>query len=126
MGFVGEGKMELSACKVNKPIGCTVKQPIETVQLSESSEDLAGEVMRTLFTPKEGSKLATITLEGCAIKGAYSLEGKLRSQTVSIETEEFSATSGSELTIGKAAVIIKTSFHDATASGGKTVVRETP
>ncbi len=126
MGFKGEGKIQLSACKVNKPVGCTVKQPIETVQLSESSEDLGGEVMRTLFVPSEGSKLATITLEGCAISGAYALEGKLRSQTATVSTEEFSASSGSELTMAKSTATVTGAFHDATAANGKTVVRETP
>lgn len=126
MGFKGEGKIQLSACKVSKPVGCTVKQPIETVQLNESSEDLGGEVMRTLFVAQEGTKLATITLEGCAIAGAYALEGKLRSQTATISTEEFSASSGSELTMAKSTATVKGAFHDATAANGKTVVRETP
>jgi hypothetical protein len=124
-GFKGEGKIKLSGCSVSEPVGCVVK-PIETVQLSESSEDLLGLVMRTLFVPKEGSKLATITLEGCAISGSYALEGKLRSQTVDIHTEEFSSSSGSELTVAKKPASVKGSFHDATASNGKTVVRETP
>jgi hypothetical protein len=124
-GFKGEGSIKLSSCKVAKPSGCTVKQPIETVQLSESSEDFLG-VMRTLFVPKEGSKLATITLEGCVISGSYALEGKLRSQTVDIHTEEFSASSGSELTLAKKPAGFTTSFHDATAANGKTIKRETP
>ena len=123
-GFKGEGKIKLSSCSVSEPLGCVVKQPIETVQLNESSEDVP--LMRTLFEPKEGSKLATITLEGCAISGSYSLEGKLRSQTVDIHTEEFSSSSGSELTLAKKPATVKGSFHDATAANGKTVVRETP
>ena len=124
-GFKGEGKIKLSSCSVSEPAGCVVK-PIETVQLSESSEDLLGSIMRTLFAPKEGSKLATITLEGCAISGSYALEGKLRSQTVDIHTEEFSTSSGSELTLAKKPATLKGSFHDATAANGKTVVREIP
>ncbi|HET7120995.1 MAG TPA: hypothetical protein VFI17_07055 [Solirubrobacterales bacterium] len=124
-GFKGEGKIKMSGCVASEPAGCIVK-PIETVQLSESSEDLLGAIMRTLFAPKEGSKLATITLEGCAIAGSYPLEGKLRSQTVDIHTEEFSNTSGSELTVAKKPATLKASFHDATAANGKTVVRETP
>ena len=126
-GFSGEGKISLSACTVAKPAGagCTVK-PIETVQLSETSEDLAGEVLRTLYVPKEGSKLTTVTVEGCVLKGSYVVEGKLRSQAVNIHTEEFSAKSGSELTIKGLPVFITAPFHDATASNGKTVVRELP
>jgi hypothetical protein len=124
-GFEGEGKIKLSSCIASEPAGCTVK-PIETVQLSEFSEDLLGSIMRTAFVPTEGSKLATITLEGCAISGSYALEGVLRSQTVNIHTEEFSTSSGSEVTIAKKPANVQGSFHDATAANGKTVVRETP
>ncbi len=125
MGFVGEGKILLSSCKMSKPAGCTLKSTIETVQLSESSEDLK-EVLRTLFVPKEGSKLATITIEGCAIAGSYSLEGKLRSQAATIYSEEFTASSGSELTVAKKPAKLIGAFHDATEATGKTVARELP
>lgn len=125
-GFTGEGAITLSGCKVGQPLGCFIKEPIKTVQLVESSEDLPEEVMRTLFVPKSGTTLATVTVEGCAISGEYSLKGKLRSQAASIHTEEFSATSGSELTLGEYPVRITAGFHDATESNGKTVVRELP
>lgn len=126
-GFEGEGTISLSGCTVSKPAGkgCTVKS-FETVQLKESSEDLAGEVQRTLFVPKEGSKLATVTVEGCVIEGSWAIEGALRSQTVDIHTEEFSAKSGSELKTKSGPIFVTGSFHDATASNGKTVVRELP
>lgn len=125
--FEGEGKISFSACSVIKPAGkgCTVK-PFETVQLSESSEDLAGEIQRTLFVPKEGSKLATITVEGCVVEGSYAIEGKLRSQTVDIHTEEFGEKTGSELKTKGGVIFITTTFHDATASNGRTIVRELP
>lgn len=126
-GFKGEGFMTFSGCTVTKPVasGCTVS-PIESVPLVETSEDLIAELMRVLFQPKEGSKFMTISLSGCALKGTYTVEGKARSQTVNIHTEEFSKSSGSELVIGKTPVVLELPFHDATKSDGKTVVRETP
>jgi hypothetical protein len=125
-GFKGEGTMNFSGCTMTKPVtaGCIVS-PIETVPLVETSQDLL-ELMRVTYAPKEGSKFMTITLSGCAIKGTYSVEGKLRSQTASIHTEEFGPATGSELVIGKSAFVISFPFHDATKSDGKTVVRETP
>ena len=126
MGFIGEGTILLSGCKVAKPVGCTMKSTIETVTLSESSEDLKEEVLRTLFVPKSGTKLATITLEGCALKGSYPLEGKIRSQALSISTEEIGPSTGSELTLAGGPVVPFVTFHDATAANGKTVVRELP
>jgi hypothetical protein len=132
-GFVGEGKMVFSGCVVSAPPKCSVNSSsFETVLLSESSEDLK-EAQRTLFAPKEGTKLATIALEGegCEVSGTYTVEGKLRSQTVDIHTEEFGLLSGSEAII-KGGLLEPTSFepafffHDATASTGKTIVRELP
>lgn len=124
-GYKGEAKFQLSGCKVNKPAGCTVK-PIESVPLSLSSEDLEKEVLRVLYAPIEGSKIATITLSGCAISGSYALEGKLRSQAPNIESEEFSASSGSELTVSKKPAMITGVIHEATAANGKTIVHEFP
>jgi hypothetical protein len=124
-GFKGEGNIQLSSCTVNKPVGCTVK-PIESVALNVSSEDLEKEVLRTLFAPKEGTKFATVTLSGCAVAGTYSVEGKLRSQAPNINSEEFTATSGSELTVGKKPAMITGTYHEATAANGKTIVRELP
>jgi hypothetical protein len=125
-GFKGEGKMIYSGCTMPEPAGCKVSESFETVTLSESSEDLKEEVMRTLFAPKEGTKLATIKITGCALEGSYPISGKLRSQTANIHTEEFTKTSGSEATIGGNPIEIIFPFHDATAANGKTVVRETP
>jgi hypothetical protein len=128
-GFVGEGKMVFTGCSVVAPPKCSVSSGgFETVLLSESSEDLK-EAQRTLFAPKEGTKLATIALEGegCEVSGSYTVEGKLRSQTVDIHTEEFGLLSGSEATIkGGGTFLPHFIFHDATASNGKTVVRELP
>jgi hypothetical protein len=124
-GFKGEAKIQLSGCKVIKPSGCTIK-PIETVPLSVSSEDISESVLRTLYVPKEGTKITTITLSGCAAEGSYVVEGKLRSQAPNIESEEFSATSGSELTVNKKPFMITGVYHEATAANGKTIVREFP
>jgi hypothetical protein len=125
-GFKGEGTMTFSGCTMTKPVasGCTVA-PIETVPLAERSEDLL-ELMRVTYEPKEGSKFMTISLSGCALKGSYPVEGKARSQTLNIHTEEFGKTSGSELLIAKSPFVLELPFHDATKSDGKTVVRETP
>ncbi|HEY2715994.1 MAG TPA: hypothetical protein VGI73_07225 [Solirubrobacterales bacterium] len=124
-GFVGEGTMILSGCKVIKPLGCFISEPIKTVPLLETSEDL-GEVMRTSYVAKEGGYLATVKVEGCALAGEYSLKGTLRSQSANIHTEEFSATSGSEVKLGEWPVRFTFGFHDATEASGKTVVRELP
>jgi hypothetical protein len=124
MGFKGEGKINISGCAVSKPEGCKIS-PIETVTLTETSEDLK-EVQRTLFQPKEGTKLATVKITGCALEGSYAVNGKLRSQTVNIHTEEFNASSGSEATLGGKSIVIVIPFHDATVANGKTIVRELP
>jgi hypothetical protein len=122
--FKGEGKIKLSGCVVSKPSGCTM-EPIETVQLSETSEDLE-KAQRTLFAPVSGTKLATLTIKGCAIAGVYAIEGKLRSQTLNIHSEEFSSTSGSELKIGGNVFVLEGLYHNATKANGKTIVRELP
>jgi hypothetical protein len=126
-GFKGEinGGLQLSSCSVSKPSGCTVN-PIESVPLNVSSEDLPGEIQRTLFAPKEGTKFATLTISGCAISGSYVVEGKLRSQTVDIHTEEASASSGSELSIAKVPVTTFVTYHWVTEADGRKVVRELP
>jgi hypothetical protein len=127
MGFKGtiSGGITLASCTVSKPTGCTIK-PIETVPLTVTSEDLAGEVQRTLFAPKEGTKFATLTISGCAIAGSYTVEGKLRSQTIDIHSEEFGSKTGSELTIGKSPVIVLTTYCWVTEADNKPVVRELP
>jgi hypothetical protein len=126
MGFKGTiSSLVLSSCIVSKPAGCTMK-PIETVPLTVTSEDLGEEVQRTLFAPTEGSKIATLTVSGCAVAGTYSIEGKLRSQTVDIHTEEFSAKSGSELTIAKNPVVPFFTYCWVTEADNKPIVRELP
>jgi hypothetical protein len=124
-GFTGEASITLSACKVSKPVGCTVKS-IETVPLKLSSEDLAKEVQRTLYAPKSGTKLASITISGCEISGTYALEGELRSQTIDLHSEEFGPSSGSKLTIEKSPVVIKGVICQVTEADNKPIVRELP
>lgn len=125
-GFTGKGTIVLSGCVVKEPSACTINKTIETGVLKETSEDLA-EVQRTLFTPVEGTKIASFSLSGCALEGTYTIEGKLRSQTVDIHTEEFGTKSGSEAFISKSTPIIFIWwYHDATKANGKTIVRELP
>jgi hypothetical protein len=126
-GFKGEGSIVLSECSVQEPeAGCTVSPTIETVPLTLKSEDLK-ETQRTLFQPKEGSKVATFTVSGCALKGTYTIEGKFRSQTVTIHTEEFGPKTGSELTISKGIpIVLEWWYHEATKANGKLITRELP
>jgi len=62
----------------------TAKEPRRSsrssTNLSVTSEDL-GEVQRTLYAPKVGTKVGSFTVSGCALEGTYTIEGKLRSQT---------------------------------------------
>lgn len=127
-GFSGEGKTTFSKCVVNKPAGCTVKQPIETVKLKASSEDLESGVMRTKYTPASGTAFVTITLENCGLlNGGHTVTGVARSQTVDTETEEFSSTSGSELSFFGATATLTGKLHTVTAEEPSVrVYRETP
>jgi len=128
-GFKGEGSIELSGCVVQEPtVRRTVSSTIDTVQLELASEDLK-EVQRTLFVPKEGTKIASFTIEGgeCPVAGSYTIEGKLRSQTVTIHTEEFGAKTGSEMFISKEIPIYwEWIYHEVTKANGKQIVRELP
>lgn len=124
--FKGEGVLEFTGCAVNEPAECSISSTIETTNLSITSEDLA-EVQRTLYAPKVGTKLGSFTIAGCAIAGTYTIEGKLRSQTVNIHTEEFGPKSGSELVISKSIPLYpEYRFHEVTAGTKKFITRELP
>jgi hypothetical protein len=123
----GAQKTIFSKCQVNKPAGCTVKQPIETKEVTSITEDLAGEVMRTKFTPVVGKEFVTITLEGCGLlNGNHTIEGVARSQSEGTTTQAFSTTSGSELTFFGATATLEGKYHVATESGGQLLALETP
>ena len=124
--FKGEGVLKFTGCTVTEPSKCSVSSTIETTNLSITSEDL-GEVQRTLYAPKVGTKVGSFTISGCAAEGSYTVEGKLRSQTVNIHTEEFGPKSGSELVISKSIRIYPEYwFHEVTAGTKKLITRELP
>lgn len=124
--FKGEGVLKFTGCTVTEPSKCSVSATIETTNLSITSEDL-GEVQRTLYAPKVGTKVGSFTISGCAVEGTYTIEGKLRSQTVNIHTEEFGPKSGSELVISKSIRIYPEYwFHEVTAGTKKLITRELP
>jgi hypothetical protein len=124
--FKGEGVLKFTGCSVKEPTTCSIGSTIETTNLSLSSEDLL-ETQRTLYVPKEGSKIASFTISGCAEAGTYTVEGKLRSQTVNIHTEEFGSKTGSELVISKGIpIFVEYWFHEVTAGTKKFITRELP
>lgn len=125
-GFSGEGKTTFSKCAVNKPAGCTVQQPIETVKLKASSEDST--VMRTKYTPASGTAFVTITLENCGLlNGGHTVTGVARSEAINTETEEFSTTSGSELSFFGATATLTGKLHFVTTKEPTVkIFRETP
>ncbi|HXF31802.1 MAG TPA: hypothetical protein VN522_09785 [Solirubrobacterales bacterium] len=125
-GFKGEGVIAFTGCAMQEPAGCTVNSKVESNKLTFASEDLA-EKQRVLYAPKEGTKVASFTISGCAIAGTYAVEGKLRSQTVDIHTSEIGPKTGSELTISKSTPIqLELWTHTVTAGTKTFVVTELP
>jgi len=125
-GFKGEGVVEFTGCAMNEPSGCTVSSKIESTKLTFASEDLT-EKQRVTYAPKEGTKFAAFTISGCAIAGTYTIEGKLRTQTVDIHTNEVGSKTGSELVILKSTPILPFFLIHTITSGTKTfVVTELP
>jgi hypothetical protein len=64
--------------------GCTIKEPATECTVAKKEikfEPLIGtsqvETMSLQFTPKEGTTLAVITIEGCTLAGSYKLTGTL-------------------------------------------------
>jgi len=124
----GASVTEFSECVVNEPAGCTVaEQPIKTKEITSITEDLAGEVMRTKYTPKTGTELAAITLANCGLlNGKHSLNGVTRSESEGTTTQKFTTTSGSELTFFGAAATLTGTYHLVTTLTGQFLALETP
>lgn len=125
-GFKGEGVIAFTGCVVKEPSGCTIGSKIESTKLTFASEDLT-EKQRVTYAPKEGTKFAAFTISGCAIAGTYTVEGKLRTQTVNIHTNELGSKTGSELVILKSTPIVPFVLIHTITTGTKTfVVTELP
>ncbi|MDX6627383.1 MAG: hypothetical protein QOE56_2372 [Solirubrobacterales bacterium] len=126
---LGTGVLTLQGCTVLLPegAGCTVPAEISTTELKlETSE------MKTIYVPKEGTTLTTIKISGCegaakVLNGERKLTGKLVAVTgESPASQEFTATSGSEVEISGAPSSFTGKLHYATKANGATIALETP
>src|SRR3954451_9738987 len=127
----GASIIEFSECEVNEPAGCTVAEPIKTKETTLVTEDLAGGVMRTKYTPKIGTEFTTITLGNCGlVNGGHTTNGALRSESKGVTTQEFSTTSGSELTFFGTTVTLTGTYDEYTETApnvkGPMLSLETP
>jgi hypothetical protein len=129
MMVLGTGVLTLQGCTVLLPegAGCTVPAEISTTELKlETSE------MKTIYVPKEGTTLTTIKISGCegaakVLNGERKLTGKLVAVTgESPASQEFTATSGSEVEISGAPSSFTGKLHYATKANGATIALETP
>jgi hypothetical protein len=76
----GSGKLEYTGCSVTKPagIGCAIKGSAVTTEKLEASTKGEAEVIKV--TPFTGTKLASITIEGCstsALNKTFPVTGSL-------------------------------------------------
>jgi hypothetical protein len=126
----GSGKIQLQQCTKIEPagLGCTIPTEIETTELQ-----LLTSAMTTAYTPKEGTTLATIKISGCegaakALNGEHQMTGKLVAVTeeATPTSQQFTATSGSEVQISGAAATFEGKLHYATKASGQTLAIETP
>ena len=103
--------IEYGKCKVVAPAGkgCEVGSTIKTNKLKSSLPTVKeGEQVKVKLEPESGSKIATITVSGCsvsALNGEKPLEGSMQGVVPSSEPFilEFTAGSGSSLTLGSTA-----------------------
>jgi len=133
--------IKYSACTVNKPVKCKVKEPIEMKGSSITVENLgAGKnEMGVEFKPEAGKPLATVTFEGaeCGLKGvAVEVTGTLMG-TGSRGNTEKNSSSGATLLFtnemsketlklaGKAAELSSTVTVSMKEAGGKPITLAT-
>ncbi len=123
----GAQKTVFKNCTVNKPAGCTVAEPIETKPITSTTEDLAGEVHRTKFTPVTGTEFVTITLSNCGLlNGGHTVNGTASSEGEGTTTQAFTTSSGSSLTFFGATATLEGKYHVATEANGQLLALETP
>jgi hypothetical protein len=129
MMVLGTGQVTLQGCTVLQPegVGCTVPAEIKTTELKLETSG-----MSTIYVPKEGTTLTTINISGCegaakVLNGERKVTGKLVAVTEEAPTsQEFTATSGSEVEISGAPASFTGKLHYATKSNGVTIALETP
>jgi hypothetical protein len=82
----GEETLEVSGkCKVVKPVGCTVAEPIKFVAKTRLQE--IATVMYEIYEPLAGGMFGEATLDNCAAKGKYALKGALCGEVEPLLTE---------------------------------------
>lgn len=104
VGGVDKGTSELgfTECKVEKPAGCSVAEPIK----ANDRTVLAETPVQELFEPPTGSTtFAEITLTGCVVAGTFKVEGSQLCELPNAGTESTShevvcKTTGSKLKFG--------------------------
>jgi hypothetical protein len=82
----GEETMSFSGkCKVVKPSGCTVAEPIKVAAKTRLVE--LEKVMYEVYEPLAGAMFGEITIGVCAVKGAYKLKGAFCGEVEPLLTE---------------------------------------
>lgn len=118
-----------SGCSVVEPAGkgCSVPASMTTVPLQ-----MEAPAMNVVYEPEAGSKFVTIEVSGCsisALNGKKEVTGSASAVVSANGTkQEFTATSGSELTVGAGPISILESLggHTRPMSGGQTIGYFTP
>jgi hypothetical protein len=105
--------MAFSGCTVTQPKGCTVLEPVPSIEQFNSELEVEGTKVFDRSTGTKSSKLLLVTISGgtCSVEGKYEVTGDMRCEVVQPEKESvivpctFSSTSGSELRIGANALL---------------------
>jgi hypothetical protein len=92
--------LEYSKCAMSAPAGCKIGESLKTGAL-KSVATTAKEVSSVKFEPESGTKIASLTITGCALAGTYPIAGSLTGVVPNTNQSkvEFTTTSGSALTI---------------------------
>jgi hypothetical protein len=132
MKVTGTGSIKFTGCSMKgeaATLGCAVTASIETVELSSTSIDEMGGVMKAEYKPVPSTTFVGIVISGCTgaaaiLNGTQNVKGHADSTTTTPTSQTFNTGAG-ELTFGGAEANFKATIHYKTTSNGKTVAFET-
>jgi hypothetical protein len=89
----GKGRITFTSCKVDKPMNCTIAEPITTVQMKGHlgiNPNNKQQKFVQLFVPQQGSTFVTLKFSGAGcgvILGSQPISGSLAAEVGPIERE---------------------------------------